>query len=95
MCSPDSDFKRTFCNLIFLKSGERGCKLLYQGPSEGCGLTTTFYLGEMSTLRNGDSNGPQGLVDNNDKTHRLEGTPSSSITHPGKGPGRMSFKVLR
>lgn len=95
MCALDSDFKRIFCNLMFLKSGERGCKLLYLGPSEGCGLTTTFYLGEMSTLRNGDSNGPQGSVYNNDKTPRLEGTPSSSITHPARGHCRMSFKVLR
>lgn len=41
MCAPDSDVKRVFCNLLFLKASERSCKL--QVPSECCGLTTTFY----------------------------------------------------
>lgn len=55
MCAPDSDIKRLFCNLMFLKSNERGCKLLHQRRSEGCELTTTLYPGEMKAPRDGAS----------------------------------------
>lgn len=55
MCAPDSDIKKQFCNLMFLKSNERGCNLLHQGPSECCVLTTTFCSGEMKAPREGAS----------------------------------------